>query len=87
MSGVQAGKFHAGAAQKGYALNKLCYSLNTADNRAAFAADPGAYCDRFGLSDEEKAAVLSRHKPTLFALGGNMYFVAKLDRVNRPKEA
>ncbi len=87
MSGVQAGKFNAAAAQKGYALNKLCYSLNTAENRDAFAADPSAYCDRFGLSDEEKAAVLSRHKPTLFALGGNMYFVAKLDRVGRPKEA
>lgn len=26
-------------AQKGYALNKMCYSFNSAENRAAFVAD------------------------------------------------
>lgn len=87
MSGVQTGKFHAGAAQKGYALNKLCYSLNTAENRDAFAADKVAYCDRYGLSEAERAAVLANDKPALFALGGNMYFVAKLDRVGRTFKA
>jgi protocatechuate 4,5-dioxygenase alpha chain len=81
---IQLGKFDAGVAQKGYALNKMCYSLNSAENRAAFAADEAGYCARFGLNDEERAAVKSRDKRALTAAGGNMYFFAKLDRVRRP---
>jgi hypothetical protein len=30
--------FDGEAAQKGYALNKMCFSLNSADNRAEFSA-------------------------------------------------
>lgn len=81
---VQPGKFNLAAAQKGYALNRMCHTLNEADNRAAFSADPDAYCDRFGLTEEERAAVHSRDKARLFAAGGNMYFLAKLDRVPKP---
>jgi protocatechuate 4,5-dioxygenase alpha chain len=84
MSEVEAGKFHAGAAQKGYALNRLCYSLNTFENRTAFKADPGAFCLRFGLSDEEREAALTGDKAKLLAAGANMYFFAKLSRVDRP---
>ena len=84
MSEVEAGKFHAGAAQKGYALNRLCYSLNHYENRAAFKADPGAYCDKFGLSGEERDAALTGDKEKLLAAGANMYFFAKLSRVDRP---
>lgn len=85
MKQVEPGKYHHEAAQKGYALNRMCYTLNHADNRAAFAADPDGYCARFGLNDEELAAVRSRDKQRLFAAGGNMYYLAKLDRV--PKSA
>ena len=81
---IQLGKFNAAVAQKGYALNKLCYSLNRAENRAAFAADEDGYCLRFGLNDDERAAVRSRDKRALMEAGGNMYFFAKLDRVRRP---
>ena len=81
---VEPGKFDREAAMKGYALNRMCHTLNDADNRAAFAADPEAYCARYGLNDEELAAVQSRDKQRLFAAGGNMYFLAKLDRVPRP---
>ncbi len=84
---VQAGKFHAGAALKGYALNRMCHSLNRADNRAAFTADPDAYCARFDLNAEELTAVRARDKALLFAAGGNMYFLAKLDRVPKPAAA
>ena len=31
--------FDGAAAQKGYALNAMCYSFNDAANRAAFLAD------------------------------------------------
>jgi protocatechuate 4,5-dioxygenase alpha chain len=80
---VEPGKFNLGAAMKGYALNKMCHTLNLGDNRSAFAADEAGYCARFGLSDEETAAVVARDKQRLFALGGNMYFLAKLDRVKK----
>ena len=81
---IQLGKFDSEVAQKGYALNKMCYSLNHAENRAAFAADEDGYCTRFSLNAEERAAVKSRDKRALMAAGGNMYFFAKLDRVRRP---
>lgn len=83
MTKVEPGKFNLDAALKGYELNKMCHSLNRAENRAAFAADESGYCARYGLNEEETAAVEARDKPRLFALGGNMYFLAKLDRVKK----
>ena len=75
------------AVQKGYALNKMCFSLNDAGNRAAFVADEEGYCAKYGLNETELAAVRSRNKGQLMAAGGNMYFLAKLDRVPRPGRA
>lgn len=86
MSDPKVGKFHAATAMKGYALNRMCHSLNDGDNRRAYAADPGAYCDRYGLSVEEREAALSRDKAKLIAAGGNMYFFTKLDRAFRPQK-
>ncbi len=83
MSKVEAGKFNLDAALKGTALNKMCHTLNSAENRAAFAADETGYCARYGLTAEEVEAVVARNKPRLFELGGNMYFLAKLDRVKK----
>jgi protocatechuate 4,5-dioxygenase alpha chain len=83
MTKVEPGKFNSGVAMKGYALNKMCHSLNRAEARAAFAADEDGYCRQFGLSDAEVAAVQARDKARLFDLGGNMYFLAKLDRVKK----
>jgi len=82
----QPGKFDLEGATKGYALNRLCYTLNDAKCRAEFAADVDAYCTRFGLSDEERAAVKSRNKQALIAAGGNMYYFQKLNRVKFPEE-
>lgn len=87
MTKVEAGKFNPALAGMGYALNKMCHSLNSADNRATFLADEQGYCSRFGLANEETAAVLSRNKSRLFELGGNMYFLAKLDRAKKPEKA
>jgi protocatechuate 4,5-dioxygenase alpha chain len=81
MPSGEPGKFDIELIQLGYALNRMCFSLNEAENRARFAADEQAYCDLFQLSPAESDVVMRRDKPALFALGGNMYFLAKLDRV------
>jgi protocatechuate 4,5-dioxygenase alpha chain len=64
-------------AMKGYALNKMCFSLNNAANRAAFVADEDAYCDKFEMTGEQKAAIRSRSVAALIAAGGNVYYLAK----------
>jgi protocatechuate 4,5-dioxygenase alpha chain len=51
-------------------------------NRAAFKADEPAYLDRFGLSEEEKAAVLSRDWTEMVRLGGNLFFILKISAVD-----
>lgn len=69
--------FDGSQAMKGYALNKMCYSFNAADARAAYRADPEAYYDRFGLSDEQKQACRERNVLAMIAAGGNIYYLAK----------
>ncbi len=70
--------FDGAEAQKGLALNRMCYSFNSADNRAAFLADEEAYCRKFGLNDEQRAAVRSRSVLKMIEAGGNVYYLAKL---------
>jgi len=70
--------FDGEAAARGYALNAMCYSFNDKDNRNAFRADEEGYCVRFGLTDEQRAAVASRNVLALLAAGGNIYYLAKL---------
>ena len=69
--------FDGRMARKGYALNKMCYSFNDAGNRAAFKQDEDAYCARFGLNDEQRAAIKARNVLALLAAGGNVYYLAK----------
>jgi protocatechuate 4,5-dioxygenase alpha chain len=69
--------FDGAQARKGYALNKMCFSFNSAENRAAFVADEDAYCERFGLNAEQKAAIRARNVLDLIAAGGNVYYLAK----------
>ncbi len=70
--------FDGGQAQKGFALNRMCFSFNSADNRAAFLKDEDAYCAKFDLSDEQRAAVKSRNVLRMIGAGGNVYYLAKL---------
>ena len=65
-------------AQKGYALNKMCYSFNRAENRARFLADEEAYCAEFGLTPQQREAVRRRDVLALIRAGGNVYYLAKL---------
>jgi len=70
--------FDGAQAQKGYALNRMCYSFNSAENRAEFLRDEDAYCARFGLNAEQREAVRQRNVLALIAAGGNVYYLAKL---------
>jgi protocatechuate 4,5-dioxygenase, alpha chain len=70
--------FDGRQAMKGYALNKMCYSFNHAENRAAFLRDEEGYCTRFGLSAEQRRAVARRNVLEMIAAGGNIYYLAKL---------
>ena len=69
--------FDGRLARKGYALNKMCYSFNDAANRAAFKADEDAYCAKYGLTPEQRAAIANRNVLQLLAAGGNAYYLAK----------
>lgn len=64
-------------ARKGYHLNKLCFSFNSAANRREFLRDEEAYMQKYGLDERQKAAVRARHVLELIAAGGNVYYLAK----------
>lgn len=70
--------FDGREAMKGYALNKMCYSLNSAENRAAFLADEDGYCAKYGLDAAQHKAVRNRDVLGMIAAGGNVYYLAKL---------
>ncbi len=70
--------FDGDQAQKGFALNRMCFSFNSAENRAAFLQDEDAYCKKFGLTDAQRAAVKSRNVLRMIEAGGNVYYLAKL---------
>jgi protocatechuate 4,5-dioxygenase alpha chain len=70
--------FDGDAARAGYALNKMCFSLNSAENRAAFRDDEDAYCRTFALTPAQREAVRHRNVLELIAAGGNIYYLAKL---------
>lgn len=70
--------FDAEQSRKGYWLNQFCMSLMKAENRARFKANERAYLDEWAMSEEQKQAVLARDLNRCIALGGNIYFLAKI---------
>ncbi|CDO35495.1 protocatechuate 4,5-dioxygenase subunit alpha [Novosphingobium sp. KN65.2] len=70
--------FDGEAAGRGYQLNAMCYSFNDARNRAAFLEDEAGYCDRFGLTPQQRDAVAARNVLAMIEAGGNIYYLAKL---------
>ncbi|MFT3789972.1 MAG: protocatechuate 4,5-dioxygenase subunit alpha [Rudaea sp.] len=70
--------FDAEQSHKGYWLNQFCVSLMKADNRARFKAGERAYLDEWPMSEEQKQAVLARDLNRCIALGGNIYFLARI---------
>jgi protocatechuate 4,5-dioxygenase alpha chain len=69
--------FDGRAAMKGYALNKMCYSFNHKENRQEFLKDENAYCTKYGLNDEQRAAIQARNVLALIHAGGCIYYLAK----------
>jgi protocatechuate 4,5-dioxygenase alpha chain len=70
--------FDGDMAQKGYGLNKMCFSFNSEENRKAFLVDEDAYCAKFGLTPAQREAVGKRDVLAMIDAGGNIYYLAKL---------
>jgi protocatechuate 4,5-dioxygenase alpha chain len=70
--------FTAARAKHGYELNQFCMSLMKPANRERFKAGERAYLDETGMAEEQKQAVLARDYNQLIALGGQIYFLAKI---------
>jgi protocatechuate 4,5-dioxygenase, alpha chain len=70
--------FDGERARRGYALNRLCFSLNQRENRDALLHDEDAYCRQYNLNNEQREAVRSRNVEALLRAGGNIYYLAKL---------
>jgi protocatechuate 4,5-dioxygenase alpha chain len=70
--------FDAEQSRMGYWLNQFCMSLMKAENRARFKADERKYLDEWAMTEDQKQAVLARDLNRCIALGGNIYFLAKI---------
>ena len=70
--------FDAEQSRKGYHLNQFCMSLMKAPNRERFKTDERAYLNEWAMTEDQKLAVLSRDLNRCIALGGNIYFLAKI---------
>jgi len=70
--------FDAEQSRLGYHLNQFCMSLMQAANRARFKADERVYLDEWPMTEAQKQGVLARDLNACIALGGNIYFLAKI---------
>ena len=70
--------FDAVQSRRGYHLNMFCMALMKADNRAAFKAGERAFLERYPMTEDQRQAVLDRDYNRMIALGGNIYFLAKI---------
>lgn len=61
-----------------YELNKLLYSLNSAENREALWNDPENYMKQFDLTDEQIEALQNGDFLEVLRKGGNIYYMAKM---------
>lgn len=64
--------------KEGFQLNKFCKSLDNADNRDEFRANPGAYLDNYPMSIEQRQMVEDRDWLGMLQVGGNIYYTFKL---------
>jgi protocatechuate 4,5-dioxygenase alpha chain len=69
--------FDGDQAKKGYALNKMCFSFNSAECRAEFLKDEEAYMRKYDLTEPQAAAIRAKNVLQLIAAGGNAYYLAK----------
>ena len=69
--------------REGYELNRFCTSLLKAENRAAFLADEAGYLGNYGLTPEQRRAVLEKDWLRMIQLGGNIYYISKLGATHK----
>lgn len=67
---------------RGYRLNKMAMGLGRPANRISFKENEAAYLDSFGLTAEEKSAVMKRDWHEMVRLGGNLFFILKISAVD-----
>jgi protocatechuate 4,5-dioxygenase alpha chain len=70
--------FTAERSHEGFHLNQFCMSLMKPENRQRFKDNERAYLDEWSMTEEQKQAVMARNYNTMIALGGNIYFLAKI---------
>ncbi|MGD1014032.1 MAG: protocatechuate 4,5-dioxygenase subunit alpha [Acidimicrobiales bacterium] len=70
--------FTAQRSHQGFHLNQFCMSLKVASNRERFKGDERTYLDEWPMTEAQKQAVLARDYNAMIALGGNIYFLAKI---------
>lgn len=70
--------FDANQSRLGYHLNMFCMSLIKAENRKAFKDDELSYLKKHPMTNEQRQSVLDRDLNRMLALGGNIYFLAKI---------
>ena len=70
--------FDAQRARKGYRVNEFLYSLMKGENRKEFLAAESEYTKKFGMTEEQREAVLKRNWNKLLELGAVSYALAKL---------
>ena len=70
--------FTAQRSHQGFHLNQFCMSLKVASNRERFKDDERTYLDEWPMTEAQKQAVLARDYNAMIALGGNIYFLAKI---------
>jgi len=70
--------FTAEKSHQGFHLNQFCMSLKSPSERERFRANERAFLDEWPMTEEQKQAVLDRDYNAMIALGGNIYFLAKI---------
>ena len=64
--------------KEGFHLNKFCKSLDQADNRDKFRADPNVYLDQYPMTAEQRQMIVDRNWLGMLQVGGNIYYTFKL---------
>ena len=70
--------FNGARCHEGFHLNMFCKSLDKAENREKFRADPSGYLDQFPMTPEQRATIENREWLRMLELGGNIYYTFKL---------
>jgi protocatechuate 4,5-dioxygenase alpha chain len=73
--------FDGPMATRGYPLNRMCFSFNSAEGRRAFEDDEEGCMERYRLTDAQKDAVRSRDVLAMIREGGSIYYLAKFGQI------